>query len=61
VEKAVVKMAAPTEADRDPRLGITHTMSFEQPTQQDLELADSLMAELKAQKNFESEEETKNR
>ena len=32
-------------------------LSLDPPTQQDLELSDRLMAELKAQKNFESPEE----
>jgi poly(A) polymerase Pap1 len=36
-------------------------LSLDPPTQQDIELSDRLMAELKAQKNFESQEEGKQR
>jgi poly(A) polymerase Pap1 len=36
-------------------------LSLDPPTQQDLELSDRLMTELKAQKNFESQEEGKQR
>jgi poly(A) polymerase len=36
-------------------------LSLDPPTQQDIELSDRLMAELKAQKNFESPEEGKQR
>jgi poly(A) polymerase len=36
-------------------------LSLDPPTPQDIELSDRLMAELKAQKNFESPEEGKQR
>ena len=36
-------------------------LSLDPPTPQDIELSDRLMAELKAQKNFESQEEGKQR
>lgn len=36
-------------------------LSMDPPTQQDIELSDRLMTELKSQKNFESPEEGKQR
>jgi len=41
--------------------GPTKPLSMDPPSKRDLELNESLLAELKAQKNFESAEESKKR
>jgi poly(A) polymerase len=40
-------------------LGVTRPIAENGPTQRELEITDSLLAELKAQKTFENEEEAK--
>lgn len=45
----------------DPTRGVTAPMSEEAPTPQDMKLDDTLMQELKARNEFESQEETARR
>ena len=48
-------------SQKDPRRGVSGTMSEDGPTQQDLKLDETLLQELKIRNEFEAQEETSRR